>query len=172
MASFYPYRFVQNFNDSSGHLKSKSLYTFKSYKSNLWYWVWIERYDCNVYAVKFHLKSLKDCEDKYNRMSNTYEPRRIVFTCIHIMLEVYHRDNLASFGFIGSNMLNEGIQNTKRFRFYKKIMATYFSEDSFVHQESMEKSTYLMINKKVLADNPGFMDEIEKAFIEQYDYFE
>ena len=31
---FYPHRFVQNFNEEAGHLKSKILYTFKSTKSN------------------------------------------------------------------------------------------------------------------------------------------
>ena len=57
MSFYYPYRFVQNFEGKSGHLLSKRLYSFKSTKSNLTYWVWVELYDYNVYAIKFHLKN-------------------------------------------------------------------------------------------------------------------
>lgn len=117
MAFFYPHRFVQNFNEEVGHLKSKKLYTFKSTKSNQWYWVRVECYDHNVYALKFHLKSMRNCENKYSVLTNTYEPRRIVMTCINIMLEIYQKDDHASFGFIGSNLEKEGTDNTKRFRF-------------------------------------------------------
>ncbi len=92
MAFFYPHRFVQNFNEEAGHLRSKKLYTFKSTKSNQWYWVWVECYDHHVYALKFRLKSMRNCENKYSILTNTYEPRRIVMTCINVMLEIYLKD--------------------------------------------------------------------------------
>lgn len=172
MVFFYPHRFVQSFNNKSGHLKSKKLYTFKSTKSNQWYWVWVECYDYNVYAIKFHLKSMRHCKSKYSILTNNHEPRRIVMTCINIMLEIYHADDHASFGFIGSNNPDEDIDNTKRFRFYKRIMATYFSEKYFIHQENISKSAYLMINRVELANNPNLKEDIEKAFVQQYTYFE
>lgn len=172
MAFFYPHRFVQNFNEEAGHLKSKILYTFKSTKSNQWYWVWVECYDYHVYALKFHLKSMRNCENKYSVLTNTYEPRRIVMTCINIMLEIYQKDDHPSFGFIGSNMVEEGTDNTKRFRFYKRIMATYFSEKYFIHQENCLKSAYLMLNKVEKVNNPRLKEDIEAAFAEQYEYFD
>lgn len=173
MEFFYPYRFVQSFKvENEGRLQSKRLYTFKSVKSNQWYWVWVELYDYHVYAIKFHLKSLRFSPHKYNLLTNTYEPRKIVHTCINIMLEVYQQDDRASFGFIGSNLVEEDINNTKRFRFYRRIMATYFSEKHFIHLENEKKSTYLMLNKIELTNNSNLLQNIESAFVEQYRYFE
>lgn len=172
MSFYYPYRFVQNFEGNSGHLLSKRLYSFKSTKSNFTYWVWVELYDYNVYAIKFHLKNHRHSERKYNILSSTFEPRRIIHTCINIMLDIYHQDDHASFGFIGSNLDEEGIDNTKRFRFYSKIMATNFSDKYFLHTELKDKSAYLMVNKIELENNPNLINDIQDAFTEQYEYFD
>lgn len=116
---------------------------------------------------------MRNCENKYSVLTNTYEPRRIVMTCINVMLEIYRKDDHASFGFIGSNLVEEkGTDNTKRFRFYKRIMATYFSEKYFIHQENSPKSAYLMLNKAELANNPRLKEDIEDAFGGQYEYFD
>ena len=115
---------------------------------------------------------MRNCENKYSVLTNTYEPRRIVMTCINIMLEIYQKDDHASFGFIGSNMVEEDSDNTKRFRFYKRIMATYFSEKYFIHQENCLKSAYLMLNRVELVNNPRLKEDIEDAFMEQYEYFD
>lgn len=34
---------------------------------------------------------MRNCENKYSVLTNTYEPRRIVMTCINIMLEIYQK---------------------------------------------------------------------------------
>lgn len=115
---------------------------------------------------------MRNCENKYSVLTNTYEPRRIVMTCINIMLEIYQKDDHASFGFIGSNLEEESIDNTKRFRFYRRIMATYFSEKYFIHQENSLKSAYLMLNKVEMTNNPRLKEDIESAFKEQYEYFD
>lgn len=172
MALFYEYRFVQNFNEKDGHLIGKRLYTFTSTKTNLCYWVWVEKYDFDIYAVKFHLKNHRHSKSKYNLKTNTYEPRTIVQTCINIMLGIYQENDNASFGFIGSNSEGEDVSMTKRFRFYRTIMATTFSDRHFEHIEYPQKSAYLLVNKDNLTNNPDLIDRIEKAFIEQYDYFE
>ena len=93
-------------------------------------------------------------------MTNTFEPRVIVQTCINIMLSIYHENDHASFGFIGSNSEGEKISMTKRFRFYRAIMATNFSDKHFEHVELVEKSTYLMVNKVELANDPNLMKKI------------
>lgn len=43
---------------------------------------------------------------------------------------LYKGNPHASFGFIGANMQNESIVNTKRFRVYRRLMATYFNESN------------------------------------------
>lgn len=88
------------------------------------------------------------------------------------MLEIYKNDQKASFGFIGSNSINESIKYTKRFRFYSRIAATYFSNETFTHKENIDKSTYMLINQSSLKENPNLIDEIESFFTERYDYFD
>lgn len=172
MAISYKFRFVQNFNRKSGHLQYKRLYTFKSEKSNLYYWVWVECYDYDIYAIKFHLKAHRLSKNKYKLMTHTFEPRVIVQTCMNIMLSIYQENDHASFGFIGSNSEGENTSMTRRFRFYRAIMATSFSDKYFEHIELPEKSTYLMVNKVELANDPDLITKIEDAFKDEYEYFE
>lgn len=153
-------------------LSHVDLYHFKSIKSNLWYIVRVECYECHIYGVKFYQKNHRLSKDKYRILSNTFEPRRIVNTCINIMLSVYESDKNASFGFIGSNSIGEGIRFTKRFRFYSRMMATYFGTEIFLHKENIEKSTYMLINKSFLSENPNLISDIESFFLERYDYFD
>lgn len=135
-------------------------------------WVWVEQYEHDIYAVKFHLKNHRLSKKKYNFQTNTFEPRTIVQTCINIMLDIYHENDCASFGFIGSNSEGEDVSMTKRFRFYRTVIATSFSDKYFAHIEYPDKSAYLLVNKDNLSNNPDLIDKIEEAFIEQYDYFE
>lgn len=174
MLSYYPYRFVQKVEEvpSSLFLKYKLLYTFKSPKSHQWYWVWVEVYDSNFYAIKFHLKAHRHSDNKYNLLTGFNEVRPVINTCIAIMLEIYKGNPHASFGFIGANMQNESIVNTKRFRVYRRLMATYFNENSFEHFFNIKKSTYIMISKKELEANSNFLDELEVKFSRMYPYFD
>ena len=88
----YPYHFVQRVyeyrRESNDFLKYKLLYAFKSTKSHQWYWVWIEVYKHDIYAVKFHLKVHRNSPHKYSLMTGLNEPRPVVNTCIAIMLEI------------------------------------------------------------------------------------
>ncbi len=105
-------------------------------------------------------------------MTNTNEPRRIINTCINIMLTIYEKNKKASFGFVGANGFNEDISCTKRYRVYSRIIATYFSNKYFYHKENIEKSAYMLINNLALDDNPDLIKQIETFFSEQYEYFE
>ena len=79
---------------------------------------------------------------------------------------------MASFGFIGASSINEdSTYCTKRYRVYSKIVATYFSDENFYHKENKNKSAYMLINNKTLANNPKLIEDIESFFNEQYDYF-
>mgnify|MGYP000021174237 FL=1 len=171
----YPFRFIMNEyeeepDEGFSHLM---LFKFKSTKSNLTYIVRVEVYKYHIYAVKFYLKNMQDSKNKYRIATNTYEPRRIINTCINIMLSIYEKDPEASFGFIGANGLDEdSTYCTKRYRFYSRLMATYFSNEKFYHKENKAKSAYMLINNKVLDRNPDLVREIETFFAERYDYFD
>lgn len=88
------------------------------------------------------------------------------------MLSIYEANGNASFGFIGSNGIDEDICCTKRYRVYSKLMATYFSNKHFYHKENIEKSAYMLINNDALKANENLISQIEDFFSNQYDYFE
>ena len=171
----YPYRFVQKVEDSpvrDSFLKYKLLYTFRSSRSHQWYWVWVEVYEHDLYAVKFHLKAHRDSKNKYSLMTGLNEARPVIHTCIAIMREIADVNPHASFGFIGANMENEPTFLTKRFRIYSRMMATYFGEDVFAHYMIVAKSTYLMIRKSELEKEPSLPEIFTDKFRQLYDYFD
>lgn len=172
LQSSYPFYFIQRDKGDDKGLLYISLYRFKSTKSKLVYIVRVEEYKYHVYAVKFYQKSHSLSKDKYRIMTNTNEPRRIINTCINIMLSIYQSNPKASFGFIGANGFDEEICCTKRYRVYSRIIATYFSDKHFYHKENIDKSAYMLINNTALAENPNLIGQIEYFFTEQYEYFE
>ncbi len=172
LQSAYPFYFIQKDKGDSHGLFHVLLYRFKSFKSKFVYIVRVEEYEYDIYAVKFYQKNHSLSKDKYRIMTNTNEPRRIINTCINIMLSIYQRNPKASFGFIGSNGIGEDIYCTKRYRVYSKIIATYFSDRYFYHKENIEKSAYMLINNAALKESPDLVSRIETFFIEQYEYFE
>lgn len=155
----------------NGHVKN-ILYKFKSTKSNLWYIVLIEQYKYNVFAVKFYPKKWSNSKFKYQLLTNTNEPRKIINTCINVMLSIYEKYHDASFGFVGANKVGEELNETKRYKVYSTIIATYFSNEYFYHKENKEKSVYLLINREMLAVHPSITNKIEHFFKEQYNYFD
>ena len=172
----YPYHFVQRVDEygisANSFLKYKLLYTFKSSKSHQWYWVWVEVYKHDMYAIKFHLKAHRNSPNKYSIMTGLNEPRPVVNTCIAIMLEVAAVNPRASFGFIGAATETESEVNTKRFRFYKRLMATYFSKAEFRHFGDTEKSTYILIRYQELEAHPTLIEDIQESFKATFDYFD
>lgn len=172
LKSAYPFYFIQkDKGDEHGPLYVL-LYRFKSIKSNLVYIVRVEAYMHNIYAVKFYQKNHSLSKNKYRLKTNTYEPRRIIYTCINILLSLYKKNTNASFGFVGANGLYEDINSTKRYRVYSMIIATYFSDNLFYHKESKDKSAYMLINNNELQRTPQLIQQIETFFVEQYVYFE
>lgn len=172
----YPFRFVKKdveaWQGMETFMTHRLLYSFKSTKTNQTYWVWVEVYKHHFYAVKFHLKNHRNSEHKYNIMTGLNEARQCIKTVMSIMFEVAKSDSRASFGFIGANTIFENVSNTKRFRVYRCFMQSYFGESSYTHFMNIEKSAYMLLNKKELSDNPKLLDEIVNGFHELYPYFE
>lgn len=166
----YPYHFIQKDKGDGVVLLSTSLYRFKSEKSHIAYIVLVEHYKFNVYAVKFYPKNNSQSKNKYRILTHTFEPRRIINTCVNIMLEIYAQNSKASFGFVGANSIGEDSCCTKRYRFYANMMATYFTGNFFYHKENPEKSAYMMVNLSQLAENEQLIEEIEEFFVEQFNF--
>ena len=148
------------------------LYHFRSSFSHQWYIVRVEEYPNDFYGVKFYLKTDKLNPHKYNRLTGLNEPRPVINTCIAILLEIGQQNLRASFGFIGANMINEGMTETKRFCVYRRILTTYFSEEVFYHYQMKEQSAYALIRRSVLDANPQIVDNLNDYFSKHYSNFD
>lgn len=118
----------------------------------------VEHYKFDLYAIKFYLKVHQNSKDRFTVLTNLYEARPVIYTCIAILIDIYHQNNQASFAFIGSpspkeiererrNPRQKKENRTQRFRIYSTLMSTFFSETYFEHRNSPRHSLYLMRNK-------------------------
>lgn len=173
---YYPYRFVKKdkepWDGPQVFFDASFTVFFQVNEVTQTYWVWIEVYQHHFYAVKFHLKAHRHSDFKNNLMTGFNEARPCIRTCMAVMQEVAKSDPKASFGFIGANRIDEPEANTKRFRVYRRFMMTNFGREEYEHYDNWEKSAYILINRKELAEHPGLLDEIVKGFSELYPYFE
>lgn len=187
-STHYQYRCVKNFLSTEDNSLTKRLYSFKSTKTHQDYWVWVEFHPYYFIAIKFHLKSHRYCKLRYHKLTDFNEARPVIFTCLKIMIELTAEFPSHSFGFIGSNTedwlkrkdkltgkqarvdINEPLENTKRYRRYKRFVTTFISEQNFVHKQLVEKSAYILLNKTVYENNPGLLDDINIYFSDNYDY--
>lgn len=140
------------------HVEHLTIYTFRTEKYP--YLVEVEHYPCNIYALKFYRRAHKGYKQKFNLLSNEGRCSRIVGTCFSIFIDIYRKNPLASFGFVGSHTVNtktgeeESKAETKRFRVYKQAVINYFGEKTFAHFSDPNNSVYLAIsnqNKDVAA---------------------
>lgn len=167
----YPFYFIKYDYPPGDVVRRKLLYRFRSTKSNYVYIVEVEQYEYDMYAVKFYPKQFRLSKHKYCLLTKTFEARKVINSCVMIMLDVYNKNSRASFGFVGARSLDEKqSENVKRFRVYSKLMATYFSDTYFVHRENRKNNVYVMINRLNLSDNPGLIEELEKYFNDHYEF--
>ena len=88
------------------------------------------------------------------------------------MLELAEQNPTASFGFIGANLIGESEHETKRFRVYRRVLTTYFSEEHYMHFQIVEKSAYALVRKQVIEKNPNIINEISTYFSDNYTDFD
>ncbi len=85
----------------------------------------------HVYGVKFFTKQMLNSVKKYSHLTNTYEPRTILYSVFKLMLDIYAKDKQASFMFIGNADENGNHENTRRYRLfvisYQTLSATNIS---------------------------------------------
>lgn len=115
------------------------------------YIVEVELYSYDVYILKFYLKAHRQSDNKFSLLSNDNDAQGVIRTVLDIALEILEYENpRASFGFVGSHKISkkgtERIENTQRFRVYRDLMRNYFGDLTWHHYESINSSSYLMLN--------------------------
>lgn len=94
---------------------------------------------------------------------------------MRIALAIYTDNKKASFGFIGepikSKVYEEPIENTKRFRIYKKLSLNFFKgEKLFNHYQNRKTSAYIIINK-LQGDSFEYSQNMIQLFVSLYPDF-
>lgn len=169
MIDYYPYTFLMREQTRDIPVL---VYHFRSPKSHQWYIVRVEEFPNKFFGIKFYLKSDSLNPHKFNRLSGLNEPRPVINTCIAILMELAEKMPEASFGFIGANLLGESERETKRFRVYKTILTTYFSEERYFHYQILEKSAYALVSRTALEQSPDLIQTISTYFSDNYSNFD
>ena len=65
---------------------------------------------------------------------------------------------MASFGFVASNLIDEGYANTKRLHFYEKFITTFIGRSKFEHYKYEEQSVYLLVSRYAIDRNPNLIN--------------
>jgi len=152
------YKFIQYYKNPQlveGFYVKTHLFKFKA--KNKLYIVHLDEFDSNIFILKFYLKSHSQSEDKFKLLTNERVPRKIVNTCISICLDVFKKNDKATFGFVGEQTLNEKEQQkkvkTKRYTFYMTLVLSYITDNEFLHYNDDDNSTYALISKKNNTDS-------------------
>lgn len=157
-------------------LRIIDLWSFKSTKSNKRYIVEVEGFEPEFYGIKFYWKGVEKSKNRYSLLTNDYEPRTIVRTCIEVMLEYYRKNPLVSFGFVAAPDLEKDIQGKKvnltngnrRFKFYQRMMVNLFGPQTFYQAADTTNTIYLMINMVQLKSGAITFKDIETRLNQTY----
>ena len=172
---FYKPKFIMRSKDSVS-LRITDYWTFKSLKSNKRYIVEVEGFENEFYGLKFYWKGVEKSKFRYSLLTNDYEPRVIVRSCIEVMLEYYRKNQLVSFGFVAAPDLEKDIQGkhfdgkngSRRFRFYQRMMVNLFGPQTFYQASDTTNTIYLMINMKELSSGAITIKNIEERLNQTY----
>lgn len=159
---------MNDYQESDDVLLMVSYYRFRSEKSNLFYIVRVEKYKEHVYGVKFFLKQMLDSPKKYSHLTNTFEPRTIVYSVFRLMLDIYQKDNQASFMFIGNPDEDGNKENTRRYKLYCKLVSSKISDRYFKHLRTDKYSLYILANRLRMSDNPFFTEQLVTEFVNRF----
>ncbi len=164
----------------SGSLRIIDIWTFKSAKSNKRYIVEVEGFENDFWGLKFYWKGVEKSKHRYSLLTNDYEPRIIVRSCIEVMLEYFRKNQLLSFGFVAApdlekDMKGKNVSKTngsRRFRFYQRMMVNLFGPKTFYQASDTTETIYLMINMKQLAGGnitiKAIEDKINRTYLGTY----
>lgn len=159
-----------------GPLRIIDLWTFRSLKSNKRYIVEVEGFENEFWGLKFYWKGVEKSEKRYSLLTNDFEPRTIVRSCIEVMLDYYRKNPLVSFGFVAAPDLEEDVKNKKedkasgsrRFKFYQRMMVNLFGPETFYQVSDTTNTIYLLINTEQLSKGVVTLKDIERRLNETY----
>lgn len=161
----YKYKTVKTRKHNSIYY-NRYAYTFRS-RSKTLYIVYVDELkELELCFIKFLPKVYNKAANKYKVRTNLYEMPSIISTCLNILIDFYKKNPYRSFGFIGENDEGEPIQNTKRYRLYRKIVLSLFSPETFKHICDSSKSVYILLNVNHQMNNPNLAQEISD-FLQQ-----
>jgi hypothetical protein len=157
-------------------LRIVDLWTFKSLKTNKRYIVEVEGFDNEFLGLKFYWKGVEKSKLRYSLLTNDYEPRTIVRSCIEVMLEYYRNNDTISFGFVAAPDLEKDIIGKKvnssigsrRFQFYQRMMINLFGPETFLQASDTTNTIYLMVNMKQLSSGVITIKDIEQKLNQTY----
>lgn len=165
---FYPATFIMRSTDPNT-LRIVDLWKFRSEKSIKWYIVEVEWFSHDFLGLKFYWKGVAESKKRYSLLTYDFEPRKIVMSCIKIMLHYFKENKCTSFGFVAAENIygkKDGIN--KRFRFYRRMMLSLFSPDSFVQMNDTNHSIYLLVNRMMLDEGRISIRQIETEITRLY----
>lgn len=140
----------------------------------------VEGFENEFYGLKFYWKGVEKSKNRYSLLTNDYEPRIIVRSCIEVMLKYYRKNNLVSFGFVAAPDLDDDIRGKKidkhsgsrRFRFYQRMMVSLFGPETFLQASDTTFTIYLMINRCQLSTGiitvKGIEDKLNQTYFGDY----
>ncbi len=157
-------------------LRIIDLWTFRSTKSNKRYIVEVEGFENEFYGIKFYWKGVEKSKHRYSLLTNDFEPRTIIRSCIEVMLAYYRKDPLVSFGFVAAPDLEKDLKGknitvesgSRRFKFYQRMMVNLFGPETFLQASDTTNTIYLMINMKQLSTGVVSIKEIEDRLNQTY----
>lgn len=157
-------------------LRIIDLWTFKSLKTNKRYIVEVEGFENEFYGLKFYWKGVEKSKNRYSLLTNDYEPRIIVRSCIEVMLDYYRNNRFVSFGFVAAPDLDKDIDGKKvnkesgsrRFRFYQRMMINLFGPETFRQVSDTTNTIYLLVNKTQLSNGSITLKDIERKLNQTY----
>lgn len=157
-------------------LRIIDLWTFKSTKSNKRYIVEVEGFENEFWGLKFYWKGVEKSKNRYSLLTNDFEPRTIVRSCIEVMLEYYRMNRLVSFGFIAAPDLDNDVKNknvdissgSRRFKFYKRMMINLFGPKTFYQVSDSTNTIYLLVNMEQMTKGIVTLKDIELKINQTY----
>ena len=160
----------------SSSLRIIDIWTFKSTKTNKRYIVEVEGFENDFWGLKFYWKGVEKSKERYSLLTNDYEPRIIVRSCIEVMLEYYRKNRLVSFGFVAAPDLEKDIigkkinreSGSRRFIFYRRMMINLFGPKTFYQVSDTTNTIYLLVNVEQLTSKAISIKHIERKLNETY----
>lgn len=157
-------------------LRIIDLWTFRSSKSNKRYIVEVEHLNNDFFGIKFYWKGVEKSKNRYSMLTNDFEPRTIIRSCIEVMLTYFYQNRHASFGFVAAPDLETDIlgkkidakNGSRRFRFYRRMMVNLFGPETFYQVSDLSNTIYLLVNKKQLDSGAISLKDIENHINQIY----